>query len=225
MAIPRSTFLVMDVYKKIATRFWDLHKIKLHEHIDSMSLIGPTVAEGITFVPVDSEDFISALEGTGVFRKDDRRDVVQGAASAATTGTGYREKGRPSLHCQVGKVVVNVHLDQYGFVVDSPDGDSYYNPDLVQHIIDELLWGVFVVGGARKLSETLGDILSRVHPTVSNSENGYKPMVGGRLDVVRGQSPNGVARWRISIDVSKGCRDMKCRQDENYYGLSVRYER
>jgi hypothetical protein len=225
MAIPKSTFLVMDVYKKISSRFWDLHKIRLDTYIDSMVLIGPSVAEGVTFLPTDSQDFVRALEDTGVFFADDRRDPIQGAASAATTGTGYREKGRPSLHCQVGKSVCNVHLDQYGFVVQGPDGQSSYNPDLAQHIIDELLWGTFVVGAARKLSETLGNALARVHPTVSNSENGYKPTVGGRVDVVNGQSPNGVARWRISIDVSQSCRDMKCRQDETYFGVSIRFER
>lgn len=224
MAIPKSTYAVLDVYKKLSTRFWDLHHIKLHEHIDSMSLVGPSVAEGITFVPVDSEDFVRVLESTGVFFPDDRRDPVQGAASAATTGTGYREKGRPSLHCQVGKVVCNVHLDQYGFVVEGPDGESYYNPDLAQHIVDELIWGTYVVGAARKLSERLGDAVARLHPTVSNSTNGYRPLVGGQLDVVRGQSPNGVGRWRITIDVSYGCRDMRCRQDETYGGVTVRYE-
>jgi hypothetical protein len=81
------------------------------------------------------------------------------------------------------------------------------------------------VGAARKLSERLGDALSRVHPTVSNSENGYKPTVGGRVDVVRGQSKDGVMRWRISIDVSESCRDLKCRQDEQYFGVTIHFER
>src|SRR5262249_18618435 len=52
MAVPKSTYLVLDVYKQIANRFWDLHHIKLHEHTDSMSLVGPSVGKGITFVPV-----------------------------------------------------------------------------------------------------------------------------------------------------------------------------
>jgi hypothetical protein len=91
-----------------------------------------------------------ALARTKAFAHDDRRIWIQEVAALAIEGGGYREKGSPSRHCKIGASLCHIHIDRYGFVIKGPDGKTYYNPDVVQHIVDELGWATKVVPGVRK---------------------------------------------------------------------------
>ena len=191
MAISKHSYFLNNVYRTIANRLFDRHRINISEHIDVMSKIGVRPGQGITFRPVDR----NILEN--LFRKafthDNRRNLCELVAAAATKGEGYRESGAPSLHCQVSTSSCNIHLDSYGFVAIGPDGRKYYNLDLVQHIVDELGWAI-VVEWLEKKQPMVGSFVSRFHPILPNSRNRYNPAVGGRFTVAKGQG------WSLGID-------------------------
>ena len=192
MGISRHAYLFNDVYRVIANRLRDRHKIKIDEHVDSMLKIGSRVGQGITFWPVDHIK-LKGLLSTAAFTHDNRMEFCEALAASATQGEGYRESGAPSLHCQISRVSCNIHLDSYGFVAIGPDGKKYYNPDLVQHIVDELGWAT-VVEWLEKKSSPLGGFLGRIHPILPNSRNNYAPAVGGRFVLKQGQG------WSIGLD-------------------------
>ena len=224
MAISKTVYWTSDVYMKIVSRFRQRYYLDLTQHIDSMSKIGRSVGEGITFVPVDHQRLIQALTATRAFAHDDRAVLVQEIAAAATEGEGFRERGSPSLHCQISASVCNIHLDQYGFVAEGPDGQTYYNPDAVQHIFDELVWATDIVPEVRKLlGDKMADVLSRLQPVLPNSTNNYRPAVGGQLVLGSGSNGDASGRWKVTVDVTHGCRDWKCREEETQGGVTLRY--
>lgn len=192
MAISKHAYLFNPVYRVIANRLTERHKIDLNKHIDTMYEIGTRPGQGITFRPVDSDKLKNLLK-LPMFAHDNRRHFCERVAAAATQGEGYRETGAPSLHCQIAASRCNIHLDSYGFVAIGPDGKKYYNPDLVQHIVDELGWAT-VVGWLDKKQPTLGGFIGRIRPILPNSRNRYNPAVGGRFVVAKGQG------WSLGID-------------------------
>ncbi|MCP5197356.1 MAG: hypothetical protein H6974_11315 [Gammaproteobacteria bacterium] len=192
MAITKQAYLFNGVYRTIANRLRDRHNIKLDEHVDAMLEIGACPGQGVTFKPVDS-DRLKGLLQMPAFAHDNRSDLCDRLAAAATQGEGYRETGAPSLHCQIAAQRCNIHLDSYGFVAIAPDGQKYYNPDLVQHIVDELGWAT-VVGWLDKKQPAVGRFMNRFHPILPNSRNRYDFALGGRFILKEGQG------WSLGID-------------------------
>ncbi len=192
MAITKQAYLFNGVYRTIANRLRDRHNIKLDEHVAAMLKIGPRPGVGVTFKPVDSDRLKSLLQ-MPAFAHDNRNDLCERLAAAATQGEGYRETGAPSLHCQIAAQSCNIHLDSYGFVAIAPDGQKYYNPDLVQHIVDELGWGT-VVGWLDNKQPTLGRFMNRFHPILPNSRNRYNLALGGQFILKEGQG------WSLGIE-------------------------
>jgi hypothetical protein len=192
MAISKHAYLFNSVYRVIANRFMDRHEINIDNHIDTMHKIGARPGQGITFRPVDSDKLKSLLKKPA-FTHDNRRNFCELVAAAATKGEGYRETGAPSLHCQIAASICNIHLDSYGFVAIGPDGKKYYNPELVQHIVDELGWAT-VVEWLDKKQPAVGGFLGKFRPILPNSRNRYNPAVGGRFVVAKGQG------WSLGID-------------------------
>ncbi len=125
MAISKHEYFFNEVYRVIANRLADRHKIQISDHIDTMFEIGARPGQGITFRPVDGDRLKSLLK-MPAFAHDDRRNFCERVAAAATKGEGYREVGAPSLHCQIAANSCNIHLDSYGFVAIGPDGKKYY---------------------------------------------------------------------------------------------------
>lgn len=195
MALEPHEYIGRDVYRTISDRFRERHGIKIDDHIHVMKEVGHKVGVGITFVPVDHRSLKSALRQP-LFTHDDRRHLCDALAALATTGEGYREVGVPSLHCQISGAECNIHLDDFGFVAIGPDGRKYYNPDLVQHIVDELGWAT-VANWVHGKSPTLGSFLGRMHPVLPNSRNRYAPVIGGRFVVAQGQG------WSLGIDYQR----------------------
>ena len=195
MTIPRHVYIFNEVFNVIKDRLWLLHNINIFEHIDIMHEIGVRPGQGITFRPVDSDNLKSLLKWPS-FTHDNRNNFCERLASAATRGKGYRETGSPSLHFQIAASYCNIHLDNYGFVTIGPNGIKYYNPDSVQHIVDELVWGVYVVEKLDKKAPMIGSIVGRFHPILPNSRNRHNPAVGGRFDVVKRKG------WALGIDTT-----------------------
>ncbi|MBT3058252.1 MAG: hypothetical protein AB2728_04435 [Candidatus Thiodiazotropha sp.] len=192
MTISKHAYTFNSVYRTIANRLRNRHNINIGDHIDTMLEIGARAGQGITFRPIDSNKLKSLLK-MPAFAHDDRRNLCERIAAAATKGEGYREVGAPSLHCQIAANSCNIHLDSYGFVAIAPDGTKYYNPDLVQHIVDELGWAT-VVGWLDKKQPVLGGLVGRFRPILPNSRNRYAPAVGGRFVLAKGKG------WGLGID-------------------------
>lgn len=192
MAISKHAYLFNPVYRVIANRFTTRHHVKIGEHIATMNRIGVRLGQGITFIPHDHTRLKQALRKPA-FAHDDRRHICDAVAALATQGEGYREFGAPSLHCQIAQGSCNIHLDSFGFVAIGPDGKKYYNPDLVQHIVDELGWAT-IVGWLDKKQPTLGSLIGRTHPILPNSRNRYDLSVGGKFVLARGKG------WSLAVD-------------------------
>ncbi len=151
-------------YKTISERLKQLNpSIDLGKHIDDSTSefrkkieIGPTSSEGISFVPKDPialrMEIVAARNESGlsVFHYDDRKVWIFRLAAAATHGRGYREIGSPSLHCAIASDICNVHLDDFGFVAIGSDGKTYFTPDSLPHIADELIYRAYIRKYVRK---------------------------------------------------------------------------
>lgn len=218
MSIPLMEYSVKPVWAKISHRFREKYRIQLVNHVQSMSRVSPREEEGITFMPVSQERLIEALRLTGAFHHDDRNDVGGMVAAAATKGEGYREISETSLHCQVGRAEVNVHVDYLGFVWRGPNGESLAGPDAVRHIADELGWGKIVELVGRK-SEVAAKLLERVRPVVPSSANRFVPAIGAQLDLIRGESFDMRRQWSLSLQWRYGCTSWACTQTEEFKGL------
>jgi hypothetical protein len=99
---------VSDVYRQIAIRLGNFRpNIQIEKYIDSGLANGPTVLDGITFVPTDWQGFITTLRiamtlsGEKAFAegKDPERPGhwALDASMGATIGKGFREIWRPTL--------------------------------------------------------------------------------------------------------------------------------
>jgi hypothetical protein len=187
----------------IADRFYTKYHIEILEHIKTLKKVGENLGQGITFLPVNSLKLKAALDDAKIFIPDDKATIVGCLASAATEGTGYREVGQgtsKSLHCQISmhQLPCNIHVDNWAFTPLGPDGKRYYNPDAIQHIVDELIWGTYAVEKAYNLWSPLGWTLDRIHPIVPNSRNiqplfptsekRYDLQVGARVDIIKGNN-------------------------------------
>jgi len=144
-SVAETDYLVDPVYHQVANRLLDLIPgISPKDHIDVMKEVGRTRGEGITFWAKKSEDLRAAIvtarnrSGQVAFHWDNRQIWVYRLAALATDGDGYREVGRPSLHCAIGAGLCNIHIDEFGFVERGSDGDVYITPEALRHIFDEL---------------------------------------------------------------------------------------
>ena len=193
MGISKHAYLFNDVYRVIANRFKKRYEINIGDYIESMVKVGARAGQGITFWPANYVRLKSLIAKSPFFAHDDRMDFCEAVAASQTQGEGYRELGVPSIHCQLSKVSCNIHLDTYGFVAIGPDGKKYFNPEVVQHIADDLGMAM-IVEWLEKRSSPLGKFVSRIHPILPNASNRYTPAVGGRFVLKQGQG------WSLSID-------------------------
>lgn len=162
-------------YKTISQRLMSLQPgICLGEHIaygtremDARLEIGPTTSEGISFAPRDPVALRMAIVAAknenklAAFHHDNRKNWIFRLAAVATHGGGYREIGSPSLHCAIAADVCNIHIDDFGFVAIGSDGKTYFTPDALPHIGDELIYRTYVRPYLRKaLVGVLGEHLA-----------------------------------------------------------------
>jgi len=192
MAVSPHVYITNNIYRTLANRLRDRHKINIAQHIDTLQSVGTNLGVGITFKPVDSDKLKSLLR-MPAFAHDNRRHLCDRVAALATTGEGYREVGAPSLHIAISPARCNIHLDSFGFVAIGPDGKKYYNPDLVQHIVDELGWAT-ISNWLDKHKPFKGQLFGRMHPILPNSRNRYNLAVGGRFVLAKGR------KWSLGID-------------------------
>jgi len=195
-ALGVGSYLGSKVYKEICNRFYKLHRIKLPDHIASMYSVGVNNGQGIEFLARDAKAF-EALLKMPAFAPDNQEHFCDRIASMATNGQGYRETGVPSLHIAVAPDLCSVHIDTFGFVAIGPDGNKYYNPDAIQHILDELVFQDKFVAWVTKHSRSIGLLLSHVHFRGPSSRNRYRLAAGGRVNVAQG------AGWSIGIEASQ----------------------
>jgi len=191
-------YIGSQVYKDICNRFYQRHHIKFPDHIarGGMLKVGVTNGQGVTFVARDVLRFKSVLRMPR-FAPDDRRHFCDRIAAGVTKGQGYREVGVPSLHVAVSPEVCSVHIDTFGFVAIGPNGQKYYNPEMIQHIIDELLLQDKFVGWVTKKNRSLGALLGRVHFVGPSARNRYRLAVGGRINLKEGVG------WSIGIEATR----------------------
>jgi len=167
-------------------------RIVLSDHIDKVLEVGRTISEGITFKPRSASTFRNAVvsatrKGQRAFHWDDRRIFLYKLAALATDGQGYREIGTPSLHIAISDEKCNVHIDEFAFVLKGPFGSTYFSPDAMRHIGDELVYRAYV----RKylimgLYQTLPDqiakpaaqLLDRTYMVLPSTENRFDMRVG-----------------------------------------------
>ena len=211
MSISRHAYFTNSVYRGIANRLSQRHQINIAAHIGEMSKVGANIGAGFDFKPVDSGKLAELLK-LPRFAHDNRAYLCDRMAAAVTHGEGYREVGVPSLHFQVAPDTVNVHLDSYGFVAIGPDGQKYFNPDLIQHIADDL-GAAKIAEWAGKVHPSLGSFVGRFHPILPSSRNGYNLAVGGRFVVAKGKG------WSLGIDWTKS-RSGETRKGANLELLS-----
>lgn len=97
-----------------------------------------------------------------------------------------------SLHCAVAPDICNIHIDEMGFVITGPGGDTLVDADAGQHIVNEL-WIKTKLEG--KVPKWLVDRLSVELP---NSTNNYS-RIGGSFDIQ--QKRDYRIRWTMSCSV------------------------
>ncbi|MEZ5083031.1 MAG: hypothetical protein R2750_06240 [Bacteroidales bacterium] len=183
--IPVHKWSGYPVFRIIVYRLWTRHRINIIEYIGTMRKISSRPGEGMTFTIKNNSTKLKKLLKIRNITHDDKRKICDSVAAAATTGEGYREAGSPSLHFQVGKYHCNIHLDSYGFVSYLPNGEKFFNPELVQHTVDELIWGTYGVGLFDKIHPWAGKFANRFHPILPNSRNRYELAVGARFNVIQ----------------------------------------
>ncbi|MDQ3131385.1 MAG: hypothetical protein M3Q99_11575 [Acidobacteriota bacterium] len=192
------------VYTEIQNRFSRFSpRINIGEHIDSMTEIGRTVSEGITFKPINSLKLKMDIAFTNLdrhsnqraFHWDNRKVWIYKLAALATDGEGYREIGTPSLHCAINEEKCNIHIDEFGFIARTDSGEEYLTPDLIRHIGDELILRDKIRKNAIKflkfslpdeIAEPAAKLLDHTYFVVPSSQDGYgfdinnkfKPRIG-----------------------------------------------
>ena len=229
MPVSPTDYWGSDTFVQIFRRLISLKPaIDITNYIAKVTAIGFSASEGITFEPTDHLKLMMALGDTKEFAHDDRKVLIQRLAASQTKGEGFRQKGSPSLHCEISAKECNIHLDEFGFVLDGPDGKSFYNPDLLQHVFHDLLWQDKIVTPLRPVP-LLGDLLARLDPELPNSSNNYqigkyRLGVGAHLTLKDWSNLDG-SGWRLTVDVSKSCGDYRCRKEEDYVGISLRWRR
>ena len=162
----------LECIRIIVERF-DNNKIKILDHIESITKVGYKYEQGFEFSPVDKDKWLKTLKASKKFVPDKKNNIVGCAASAVTDGMGIRELGKgKSLHCAVSSFKCSVHLDNTGFRIKGPNG-PIYSLDGGQHLVYDLLWDDIVVRNAYNLSYELGQSLDRFRPTFLTSKNGF----------------------------------------------------
>jgi hypothetical protein len=218
-----TSYLTSDVFIKINHRLQPApYRIDLCKHIKRVIKLYPDTGGGITFEPQDHQALTRALTDTKAFAKDDRGNFFGALASAATTGLGMREIGPSSVHWQIAPQVCNVHIDRWGFVMKDADGNTYYSPDAVQHIVDELMWAKIAEWAGNKLgSQKVYLMMRRVQPVVPNSSNQYQKL-GLRLKLLDWEDKDSQQRLTISVDFSTSCL-ATCHDRDRSVGLTATY--
>jgi hypothetical protein len=208
-AVPLSDYNTLNpIYRTIANRLSERHRILLTRHVDRMLPDGKTLGEGISFIPADSRALRNALEDSGGFHWDDRRVPLYATAASHTIGEGFREYGIPSLHFQLADGFCNLHLDDYGFVFRTPNGDAF-TPDMFVHILDELKWAE-LVAGIRARNAFLGGVFERMHPVLPSSQRNYRPVVGATFDLVKKYDATASQKTVVSLEFLQDVKVSPC---------------
>ena len=89
-------------------------------------------------------------------------------ARSLRSGEPSKPADLSSLHCAVSFHGCNIHVDETGFVIADELGSIVNDPDLVQHIFNEL---VFKTYGKYLLPEGIGNRVNLVLPNTANDFN------------------------------------------------------
>lgn len=109
-----------------------------------------------------------------------KRTTPARSAQAMRFGTAGIPFIFSALHCAVDKQtgMCNIHIDETGFVLDSPGG-IVLTPDMYQHTVNELLfktefrdWLVGKIPNVR-MARVAAEVIRRVSFTFPNALNGY----------------------------------------------------
>jgi hypothetical protein len=181
----------LDSYKAILTRIGRrLLNIDLDDHIDYVYWASEQINEGVYFSPKSEGLFKQAIDDCRQFQYDDRADVAGGLAAFATVGKGYREISTPSLHVAIAEKVCSVHIDSFAFLIDSPYGGTLIQPNVLQHIFDELILRWPMAWLRNKGLTWAAAVLQSIHVVLPNSTNQYSPELGFRIEIGRKPDQN-----------------------------------
>jgi hypothetical protein len=222
MADPKFGYQLEAPYSRPAGRLLEKYRIDIKKYITAVTDVGRNEQEGFWFLTDNSDELVKALMDTKVFIHDNRTDPFHNLAASATKGEGYREVSEQSLHFQISKGLVNVHLDHTGFVWRGPDGKTYIGPDAIHHILDELKWAEAVAWVSKK-NKFFGQILDRMHPELPRTANKFIPQIGARFDIARGINHRTSESWSLSVNLKWGCSDNACSRTEMLTGLNFTY--
>ena len=192
----RGELTLKEVYQDVAKRFAKRHHLTFIQYVSRLLSVGDYLGQNVTFVAQDIKEFEAALRKQG-FIEDDPKNPFGKCALGATKGRGFREPGVPSLHVALHPDECSVHIDTYGFVAVDANGNAYYNPDAIQHIVDELLMQDKFVGWVTRHAPTMEPVLRRLHPVLPTSRDNYRLAVGLQFNVKEGPG------WRIGLQASK----------------------
>jgi len=152
-----------------------------------------------------------ATEGTG-FRQiwrpnptdrpiatpDPKKDPAMDAGFSSHFGDNRNLPDLTSVHCAVSDKICNIHIDEMGFVMTDAKGNVIVDPDVLRHLLIELLWKTNLQG---KLPFWA---LDRVNFDIASSPLNFKP-VGIGFDFVQTKRVKATIRGQCSVDGSMEC--------------------
>ena len=94
-----------------------------------------------------------------------------------------------ALHCAITDKYINVHIDQMGFVMETPDG-IVVTPDFLRHLLVELGWKTMLRG---KIPDW---VVEQVNPILPSSPNNFS-RIGLSVDVIK--------RENVKLSVTGSC--------------------
>jgi hypothetical protein len=231
-------------YKVISERLMNFNPgIDLGKHIahdtkkakDKLE-IGPTTSEGISFVPRDPialrMEIVAARNKSGlsVFHYDDRKIWIFRLAAVATHGGGYREIGSPSLHCAIASDVCNIHLDDFGFVSIGSDGKTYFTPDALPHIADELIYRAYirkyvrkalVAGLGEKIAAPAALLLDQSYLALPTLSKLNMSKLTNKIDKRIGMGVKIAETDAIKLRFESTCGNANCSDNRNMFTLDI----
>lgn len=228
------------VYIAIADRFLRFRpQILIGQHIEKMIKIGRTVSEGIEFVAKSSNTLQLAIVSTRTqedsrlqaFHWDNRKIWIHALAALATDGEGYREIGTPGLHCAIGKVKCSVHIDEFGFVGRGANGGTYFTPECVRHVVDELVWRAILrpklIKGLQlalpsQLAEPAAQLLDRTYIITPSAANNYN-LAGNKFKPRLGVGVKFIEKKQINLKFEYTCGNLNCSDNQAKVKLSVEF--
>jgi hypothetical protein len=132
----------------------------------------------------------TSLIGSGPL---DRRDSRTWRRNAVRFQGAFPETNvlpdRSSLHCAVSNQGCNIHVDDVGFTLYDHQGNLVVDPDVVQHLFNELIFKTY---GKALFPE---NVVNRVNLELPNSANDFN-RVGVSVDVYKTET------YRVSVSAT-----------------------